>query len=198
MLERMLKEKDIPGHFDCASLHFRLAKFQKGELLTAPFKTMNELLFLMQGKVNIYGLREDGSSFSVYLADQDILLGDIEFIRKAPLPFYTEALEEVVCIALSTESYRKSLESDLRFTNFLLHSVADKFFMFLQTGSHSQPVEDRLVAFLRNIQPDHILHGMNAGVMQLHCSRSQLQRVVRTLCDEGILEKLGKGQYRLI
>lgn len=193
-----MEKWQISSHFDSPGLRFRLAKYHRGELLIAPFKPMEQLLFLVQGKVNIYGLREDGSSFSVYLAGQSVLLGDVEFIRKEPLPFYTEALEDVLCVTLATDRYRVSLEHDVRFLNFLLHSVADKFHMFFQMGNPAQPVEEKLVSFLRDIQPDHTLHGMNVGVMQLHCSRSQLQRVVRKLCDEEVLRKVGKGQYQLV
>lgn len=198
LLEKALADWDISSHFDSPGLRFQLAKYRKGEFLVAPFKPMNELLFLVRGKVNIYGLREDGSTFSVFFADQAILLGDVEFIRKEPLPFYTEALEDVLCVALSMERHREALEKDVRFLNILLHSVADKFHLFFQMGSPSQPVEEKLVAFLQNIRPDHTLRGMNMGVSHLHCSRSQLQRVVRKLCDAGVLEKVGKGEYRLL
>lgn len=198
LLNKVLEKWDIPACFDSDGLHFRLAKYHKGELLIAPFKPMDQLLFLVRGRVNIYGLREDGSRFSVYLAGQSVLMGDVEFIRKEPLPFYTEALENVLCVALSMESHREKLEKDVRFLNFLLHSVADKFHMFFQMGNPAQPLEEKLLAFLRDIQPDHTLHGINAGVMQLHCSRSQLQRVVRKLCFGGTLEKIGKGKYRLV
>ena len=65
-------------------------------------------------------------------------------------------------------------------------------------GFPAQPVEEKLVAFLRDLQPDHTLHGMKVGILQIHCSRIQLQRVVRKLCEQGVLEKLGKGQYQLV
>ena len=64
-------------------------------------------------------------------------------------------------------------------------------------GQAAQPVEEKLVTFLREIAPDHTLHSINAGVMQLNCSRSQLQRVVRKLCALGQLKRIGKGKYRL-
>lgn len=198
LLDTTLRKWNIPGHFDSEGLQFKLVKYRKGELLIAPFKPIDALLFLIKGKVSIYGLREDGSNFSVFLAGQSILLGDMEFIRKEPLPFYTEALEDVLCVALPIEQHKDILENDLRFLNFLLHSVADKFHMFFQTSTTSQPVEDKLISFLRDIQSDHTLHGMNVGVMQLQCSRSQLQRVVRKLQDEGVLQKVGKGQYQLV
>ena len=197
LLKEVLEQLNIPAHFASKGLQFQLVRYRKGELLVSPLKPMKQLLFLVRGRVMIYGLREDGSSFSVYLAGQSVLLGDVEFIRKESLPFYTEALESVLCVTLSTERYRQILERDVKFLNFLLHSVADKFHMFFQMGNPSQPVEERLLAFLRDIQPDHTLHGMNMGVVQLLCSRSQLQRVVRKLCAQGVLIKEKKGRYRL-
>ena len=198
LLKSTLDEMGLSGRFDSPGLQFQLVEYHKGELLVAPFKPMDRLLFLVRGRVSIYGLREDGISFSVYLAGRSVLLGDVEFIRKEPLPFYTEALEDVLCVSLSTSLHRDRLEKDVRFLNFLLRSVADKFHMFFQMGNPAQPVEEKLVAFLRDLQPDHILHGMGPAIMQLRCSRSQLQRVVRKLCAEGVLEKLGKGEYRLV
>lgn len=197
LLEQALAKWDAPSCFASAGLQFQLAKYYKGELLAAPFKPMRQLLFLVRGKVSVYGLREDGSCFSVYPAGQSLLLGDVEFIRGEPLPFYTEALEDVLCVALAMEPHREILEGDARFLHFLLHSVADKFHLFFQMGAPAQPVEEKLIAFLRDIQPDHTLHGMSTGAMQLRCSRSQLQKVVRKLCCAGVLEKRKKGEYRL-
>lgn len=197
LLAQMLEKWDIPSRFDTEALDFRLVRFQKGELLVAPFRPMDSFLFVVEGSVNIYGLREDGSVFSVYLVESGALLGDIEFVRRGDLPLYAEALGEVLCVSLSMERHREALERDVRFLNTLLHSVADKFRLFPLIGQPAQSVEEKLVTFLREIRPDHTLQSVNASVMQLSCSRSQLQRVVRKLCADGTLEKVGKGKYRL-
>lgn len=197
LLSEMLQSRGILDRFDTRGLDFRLVRFRKGELLVAPFRPMDTFYFLVRGRVNIYGLREDGSSFSVYLADSGGVLGDIEFIEGGSLPFYTEAREEVLCVALPMEPNRERLDRDVRFLRFLLKSVAEKFKLFCLIGQPAQPVEEKLLTFLREIQPEHTLHSVNAGVMQLNCSRSQLQRVVRKLTAQGDLIKLGKGTYRL-
>ncbi len=197
LLNEILKKWDIPGRFDAGELEFRLARVEKGELLTAPFKSMDELMFMAEGTVNIYGLREDGSMFSVYRVGSGVLLGDIEFVQGTPLPFYAEAAEDTLCVSLAMEKHRERLQQDVRFLNYLLRSVADKFRLHISMGDWAHPVEEKLLTFLREVQPDHTLHSINAGVVQLHCSRSQLQRVVRRLCADGRLEKVGKGRYRL-
>ena len=39
--------------------------------------------------------------------------------------------------------------------------------------------------------------GMESATLQLRCSRRQLQRVLKKLCLQGKIEKVGKGRYRL-
>ena len=64
-LEQYLRQEKILCRFETENLDFRLVRYQKGELLTSPFKSLPDFLFLVQGKIKIYGLREDGSSFSI-------------------------------------------------------------------------------------------------------------------------------------
>lgn len=176
---------------------FRLVRFEKGELLISPDRPMDQLLIVVSGKVHIYGLREDGSSFSVFLEDSRAVLGDLEYVRRAELPFYTEAMGKVLCVALPVARYRPQLDRDPVFLHFLLDSLGEKVQTVFLLGNSSQPVEEKLLAYLRDIQPDHRIHNIHSVTMKLQCSRSQLQRAVRSLCARGLLERTGKGRYRL-
>ncbi len=196
-LERLLKSMELSELLSVTPEAFRLMRFHKGEQLVDPDKPMDDLLFLASGKVHIYGLREDGSQFSVFLADQKTVLGDLEFIRQTTLPFYTEAVGNVLCISLSVKRYRKELEQNPAFLRFLLQSLSTKFQYIFLIGNSTQPVEEKLLIFLRELQPDHQIHSIHSVTQKLQCSRSQLQRAVRKLCEKGLLEHTGKGKYRL-
>lgn len=176
---------------------FRLVRFEKGELLVSPDRPMDQLLIVVSGKAHIYGLREDGSSFSVFLEDHRVVLGDLEFVRRIELPFFTEAMGDVLCVALAVSRHRKELERDPVFLRFLLDSLGEKVQTVFLLGISSQPVEEKLLTFLRDIQPDHRVHSVHSVARKLQCSRSQLQRALRSLCEQGLLEHTGKGQYRL-
>lgn len=176
---------------------FRLVRFEKGELLVSPDRPMDQLLIVVSGKVHIYGLREDGSSFSVFLEDHRAVLGDLEYVRRVDLPFYTEAMGEVLCVVLAVARHRAALDRDPVFLRFLLDSLGEKVQTVFLLGNSSQPVEEKLLAFLRDFAPDHRITSIHAATMKLQCSRSQLQRAVRSLCDRGLLVRTGKGQYRL-
>ena len=66
LLKSTLDEMGLSGRFDSPGLQFQLVEYHKGELLAAPFKPMDRLLFLVRGRVSIYGLREDGTAAMEY------------------------------------------------------------------------------------------------------------------------------------
>ena len=61
----------------------------------------------------------------------------------------------------------------------------------------SSSVEERVLFFLGTVQPDHAITSVNQALQPLHCSRRQLQRVLKKLCDGGRVVKTGRGCYRL-
>ena len=140
MLQERIKSAKIHTHFESHPQGFQLRRYQKGELLTAPFWPLGHFLFILQGRIKIYGLREDGSSFSISRGVHGAMLGDMEFARRGFPSFYTEALEEVLCIALPIEENREVLQRDCTFLRYLLSCMSEKVFMFSMIGRSAQPV----------------------------------------------------------
>ena len=91
---------------------------------------------------------------------------------------------------------RETLEDDPVFLQFALRQMAQKLTMSTMDVT-MQTLEEKLLLYLDKMQPDHTIHSVNETVIAMHCSRRQLQRVLKTLCEDGRLEKTGKGQYRL-
>lgn len=197
LLNTLLRNEGILEYFETQGLGFRLIRYGKHELICGPDKPLDQLLFLVKGSVWVYSLREDGSSVSISRGVGRTVLGTMEFARRGLPAFYTETREETLCVALPLEENRAVLEQDRVFLRFVMGHLAEMIVTSALLGHGEQPVEERLLVFLRDIQPDHTLHSINSGLLQFHCSRRQLQRVVKKLCQEGTLERLGKGRYRL-
>lgn len=197
LLQRILAQEGISAHFESRGLNFRLVRCKKGELLCTPDRPLQDLLFVVRGSVRVYALGEDGSCIPVSRGVGPAILGTMEFARQGLPSFFTEALEDLLCVALPMETNRALLEQDRAFLRFVLDGMAEMIMTFTLIGHSAQPLEERLLTFLRDVQPDHSLHSINTGLLQLHCSRRQLQRVVKRLCEAGRLVKTGKGKYRL-
>ena len=94
-------------------------------------------------------------------------------------------------------NYQKQLHCDLRFLHLLLKSYGDKLALFTSIDVPASTTEERVLLYMKNISPAHELNGLEAAIHQIHCSRRQLQRVLKKLCSTGQIEKTGRGRYRL-
>lgn len=198
LLQRMLMRNDVLSCFETQNLDFRLLHYEKGELISSPMIPLKSLLFVLKGSAAAYGLREDGTRFSISQGVGQMMLGALEFVRDDLPAFYTEVQEDVLCAALPIESNRAALEQDRTFTRYLFHCLTEMILAYTLIGHADQSTEEKVLIFLRDMQPDHTLSSINKSVMQFHCSRRHLQRVLKKLCDAGSLEKIGKGKYRLV
>lgn len=197
LVEELIGAYDIRGLFDTPDLSFLGIQFQKGEILYSPLNPLQHILFLVRGSVELYDLRPDGSRVPVALLSGFSLIGEREFIAPGSTRCFLEAAEECVCIALPIEPNREALDRDLSFLHYLLTILADKFELSMETDTFSGSLEERLLEYLRFDAQDHELQELEPVLFQLRCSRRQLQRVLKKLCEEGSLAKLGKGHYRL-
>lgn len=194
---KLVKKYKILENFDTPNLVFHLKHFEKGEYLTTPVKVMKELLFVIEGTIQIYGIRDEGNITPINHIESPAIIGDLEFSRNITSPFFTEAKTKVTCLALDTEKYKDELNKDVRFLHMLLQSYADKIELFSKYDTVAS-IEERLLLYMKNIYPDHQLNGIESSLLQLRCSRRQLQRVLKNLCEKNIIKKTGKGKYQLI
>jgi len=197
LLQAYFEQFHIGSKFTAADLQFRLLRFGKGEFLTAPYRKLEDILFLVKGCAKIYHLRADGGISPVASVTSGTIFGDVEFATGHPTAFYSETMSEALCIGLSLSRYDSHLRKDTVFLNEMLRSVGEKLDMVSSLEASSQSLEEKLLFYLEFICPDGCLHSVNDAVMQMHCSRRQLQRVLKKLCDTGRIEKQCRGTYRL-
>ena len=202
--------KEIPDKdrlercFEAQRVHFRqrppvlkLAEFEKGEILNDPLKPIQCFYLIVKGSVSIYNLTEDGSIRYISKAACGTLLGDMEFSGVGNQAFYVEASENVLCLAVPFRENRTMLENDPVFLRFVLTQLAGKLSLSAVMTASAQTLEEKVLFFLRKVQVNHEISSVNHALEPLHCSRRQLQRVLKKLCDEGLIVKTGRGCYRL-
>lgn len=175
----------------------RLLAFEKGELLNHPLKPLDQFLIIVKGNILIYYLSQDGSARYISRAGFGALLGDMEFSGVESQILYTEAIDSVLCLAVPFQENRSILERDPVFLRFVLNHLAEKLSMSTKMDVIVQTLEEKVLLYLRKIRPDHEIRSVNETMQTLHCSRRQLQRVLKGLCEEGILVKTNRGCYRL-
>lgn len=197
LLENWIRQGKIRDYFDTPGLVFQGYRYDKGEFLTAPDRLLEKLLFLVEGTIQIYGIRDDGTISPVSQAESPTIIGDVEFQTGGHSPFFAKAATAVSCLALSVPEHREQLDRDLRFLHLLLASYAEKLQVISTASTMTPTVEQRLLLHLEQAGSQGELKGIESATLQLRCSRRQLQRVLKRLCQEGTLVRCGKGRYRL-
>lgn len=197
-ISELAKKENIENYFDTKNLVFAMYQYEKGEVIASPDKPLKSILFLVEGIVQIYGILSDGGKLSVRLMSKPTLLGDVEFCGDMASPLFTEAMTDVTCLALPLDTYRSVLDRDVRFLHVLLQSLTRKMVMNSKSEVEMPTVEERVLFYMENIFENHEFHGIEETMVELRCSRRQLQRVMKKLCDEGKVIRVGKGKYRLI
>ena len=196
--------KKLEIYFEEQQSHFRqkpqllkLIQFEKGELLNGPIHPLKNFYIIEEGSVSIYYITEDGSIRHISKAGIGTLLGDMEFSGTERDLYYVEAAETVICLAIPFQENGSMLENDPIFLRFVLAQLAEKLSLSSQMDVVTQTLEEKLLFYLSNVEPNHEISSVSQTLQVLHCSRRQLQRVLKSLCDDNMLIKKGRGYYKL-
>lgn len=198
ILNRYLVQYRIEEIFDTRPLSFRLYQYDKGEILNYIRNSSHFLQFVVSGEVQIYAVRSDGSRYPLCCLDGFTLLGDMEFCGETGLPFLVEAVNKVSCVGLPLFDCREALLHDSTFLRYLSRSIAHKLALVSEEKAAFSTLEERFLHYLRQECPDGQMRGVEHAAMYLRCSRRQLQRLLKSLTERQVIEKVGKGVYRML
>lgn len=198
LLKGYLEKFHIPSLFDTRELPFRLYEYAPGEMINIVHPMEQTMKFFVEGVFDHYTLLEDGTPYLIAHCDGFGFMGDLAFCRRQPQNRYQEVIETVRAVELPLESLRLVLEQDNRFLRFLLDTMAQRMTQSLYVRVSENSARQALLAHLRWACPDHAITNVGDTAYRLNFSRRQLQRVLRDLTREGVLEKTGKGCYRMV
>lgn len=191
-----LNKYGISRFFDTPDLPFFIIRYDKGETIIHPMEHTRYLQFVVEGTVDIYAVRRDGSQFTIASADDFLLLGDVEFVSRDYPILFAEAKSDAAAVALSLEENKPVLDRDLTFLHYILRSLAKKIEQSTRNEAEFLSLEDKLLHYIEYYCPNGLLVHIGKAAENLHCSRRQLQRILRRLTEQGILEKTARGVYR--
>lgn len=182
---------------DSLDIDFHLIKYEKGELVSSPFQ--NEALFQIveQGSLNIYFVRDDGTRYSLSNGASDYFLGDMDIFYPKSNNIYAEAAESLTCISFSIEQNKEILLSNAKFLELICVSLASKIGTMTTMDAAPASLTERVLSYMKYKCSSETLKGVEQAAFHLHCSARQLQRILNQCETAGLVEKLGKGTYRL-
>lgn len=178
-----------------------LLRFAPGERVAQEGVPISYLLFVLSGKAKSCLTSAGGNDLILcYYVSQGIL-GDAELmLGRAPAVATVVAVTEFLCVGVPLEQNRESLKSNLAFVNRVGAELSAK----LVRSSHSYMTDalhtarERLCQYLLESAQDGVVPGpMTETAASIGVSYRHLMRLLRALCDQGILAHQ-RRDYRIL
>ncbi len=198
VLDHYTAEAHIERYFSTCSPQLYLFHYKPGEFLTSPFSPSEYFQFLVDGRVRLYDMPDESSTFTITTSFHELqIIGEMELIDPEFDPFFVEAATDVYAVALHIGQNYDQLMQDPVFLRLLCISLAKK----LQGASQLTerfPLRDRVGKSLLLMEPGQHITNIGKFAESINVSNRQLLRVLKEYCDKGILRHEKKGSYVMV
>ncbi len=185
---------------------FQMCLYKAGEPVLRSGEKLPGLLLYVEGRSKVFRPLENGQTMLVRFYFPFQVMGDVELFTGGPALNSVNAVSEVRCLLLPTETVKMELKSNIPLLNHLARGLAGKLASFNATSAVNQnyPLKTRLadylcLIFLEDGQYTEELKTVNLGEMAdfLGCSYRHLTRTLEEFKTQGILEKRGRS-FRIL
>ena len=196
-IEACLRQTKYEAAMRSLQKNLFVVQYQKGEFATSPLQSENLFQIVVQGSLNIYFIRDDGSVHSLSNGGENYLLGEMEVFSPQINNVYAEAVEDLTCLAVSIEKNREELLGNCLFLQLICESLTEKMQSISTIDAAPVSLKQRVLTYMKYKCGNGELRGLQQAAFHLNCSARQLQRILNQYEAEGKVEKIGKGAYRL-
>lgn len=135
--------KDILNY---AGLHF----YQKEEFILEAESELEYYYLLVDGKIKISYLFENGKSMLLKFYKDFNTIGDLEILKNIPIRCNVEAIEDTYLIAIPSTILRKEYINNIKFLHHLIDSLSEKLDATINNSSYNfvYPLINRLSSYL--------------------------------------------------
>ncbi len=180
-------DKDILSN---AQLHF----YEKEEYILEAESNLEYYYLLVDGKIKISYLFENGKSMLLKFYRDFITIGDLELLKNIPILCNIDAVEDTYLIAIPADILRKSYFDNLKFLHHLVDSLSEKLYATINNSSYNfiYPLINRLSSFLVEHITDKNYIILNSSFLEiaqfLGTTYRHLNRTFKELESESIIK----------
>lgn len=157
MLLSYIEKYDLNSIFEREMIKYmELFCFDKGELICVKGSEMKYIYFLVNGKLKVYTLHDNGKSILLRFYKPLNLLGDVEFLSGFKIQCNVESLNETTLIGIPFIVLHENASCDSKFLKFIIKSLSQKVYTTSNLTSMNLlfPLENRFASYLLSISVD--------------------------------------------
>lgn len=172
--------------------------FSSGTMLCSNDQAIDALFVVIEGRVKIYTISEEGKLRLLRLKAAPTLIGDIEYASGRNVLHTVEAVGTVKCLRIPFDTLR-TYNRTIEFTEHLLKGVSEKLFIEANASSNHlmSTLEERLAGYLISLSEsgnelfqEEMSQLKRKEVAEwLGTSYRHLNRTLQAFADEGLVER---------
>lgn len=185
-----------------------LRRYEDGEAVCSVGDKLESMFILVQGKLKIHTLLPNGKSMLVRFARPMSVIGDVELLRQEPVKNEVQSVGDSLLLIASRKMLLGELEHNTELLRFLVGELSYKLYTLGQASALNllYPVENRFASYLMSLIRDSggdkrkeeiRTESLTETADLLGTSYRHLNRVVRRLIDDGIIERK-KGRLMVL
>lgn len=182
-----------------AQLHF----YEKEEFILEAQSNLEYYYFLVEGKIKISYLFENGKSMLLKFYKEFNTIGDLELLKNIPILCNIDAVEDTYLIAIPSDILRNKYFNNLKFLHHLIDSLSDKLYATINNSSYNfvYPLINRLSSYLVEHITDKDYVVLNSSFLEiaqfLGTTYRHLNRTLKELEGKSIIRCDNKTIYIL-
>ena len=182
-----------------AQLHF----YEKEEFILEAESELEYYYLLVDGKIKISYLFENGKSMFLKFYQGFITLGDLELLKNIPVLCNAEAISDTYLLAIPADTLREKYMDNVKFLQHLVESLCEKLYATINNSSYNYvyPLVNRLSSYLVEHITDKDYITLNSTFEEiaqfLGTTYRHLNRTLKELESEAVIKYENKQIYIL-
>lgn len=204
LLQQYIDKHNIENIFDKALLKsMQLHFYEKDESILKAETKLEYYYLLVEGKIKISYLFENGKSMLLKFYNDFNSIGDLELLKDLPITCDIDAIEDTYLISISSELLRKEYMENPKFLRHLVESLSEKLYTTINNSSYNfvYPLINRLSSYLVEHLTDKNYIVLKTSFLEiaqfLGTTYRHLNRTLKELEAKGIIKCENKTIYIL-
>lgn len=197
----LAEQNNLESMFSSGSIaQMELRRYEDGDAVCSVGDRLESMFILVQGKLKIHTLLPNGKSMLVRFARPMSVIGDVELLRQYPVKNEVVSVGDSLLLVAGRKLLLKEFEENTALLRFLVGELSHKLYTLGQTSAMNvlYPVENRFASYLMSLFSDNTggqrveeirTSSLTETADLLGTSYRHLNRVVRRLIEEGIIER---------
>lgn len=204
LMSNFIERHHMEDIFDVEILqHAQLHFYERNEVILQADTILEYYYLLVDGKIRISYLFENGKSMLLKFYKEFSTIGDMELLRNVPILCNIDAVEDTYLVALPADLLRTQYFDNLKLLHHLVDSLSDKLYATINNSSYNfvYPLINRLSSYLLEhleYRDSIILHSSYLEIAQfLGTTYRHLNRTLKELEEKAIIRCEGKKIFIL-